>query len=71
MAGIVLFLVLHLALVALVPRTLPAMITGAPHPRPMRGGQKRRTRQPLAEIRPDLRRSSAANCCAAACRSAR
>ncbi len=28
MAGICAFLVLHLALVALVPRTLPAMITG-------------------------------------------
>ena len=28
MAGIVLFVIVHLALVALVPRTLPAMITG-------------------------------------------
>ena len=37
MAGICGFLVLHLALVALVPRTLPAMITGharVPHPEP-------------------------------------
>ena len=31
MTGIVLFVVVHLALVALVPRTLPAMITGRAH----------------------------------------
>ncbi|MGI4746615.1 MAG: cytochrome b/b6 domain-containing protein [Janthinobacterium lividum] len=31
MSGIVLFVVVHLALVALVPKTLPAMITGRAH----------------------------------------
>jgi thiosulfate reductase cytochrome b subunit len=32
MSGLVLFVVVHLALVAAVPRTLPGMITGRPRP---------------------------------------
>jgi thiosulfate reductase cytochrome b subunit len=41
MAGIVLFVVVHLALVALVPRTLVSMVTGYAHAHPPATGDKR------------------------------
>ncbi|MEJ0068284.1 MAG: cytochrome b/b6 domain-containing protein [Pseudomonadota bacterium] len=41
MAGIVLFVIVHLALVALVPRTLVSMVTGYAHAHPPTTGDKR------------------------------